>query len=358
MGVCCSFFKWHSTKALQIEELNASNVDSAVLSSCTKWEQVEKALVMLEGFCTTKCEDETVNMANGTKNSFILYSSLHELKLIESPKPKFSNHHIQHENGYIGLGFISHIVNSTRGLVYISDVAAMPDPVIVFGIKPKPMLHTPRLGEIFGYLFQNKYFVRAIRIEYDLQDTLKEEKCTVLLIDIGCKIRIDIDPNFSNLFEVTVEGGKLQSFTKAAHLLNIPPNLCIYDLLHTRVQYKVICNMGEYMIADILASDDPFKQLDEVHFYMFFLCHNLDDTLIKCHKNREAANDAYENSKIDPIDDDWDPNQPESEPSSTQTEFITYGTFYHDSKGNRIIRPWRAAKILNQNPQFKMFCGR
>lgn len=280
---------------MRTEELNKSKnskVDSVLSSLCTKWMQLNEALEILQDVNTTKSNDVAENMANGTVNKFILYSMLDEFKLNDDQNPSIFNINIQRKKGYIGLGFISHILDEKSGFVYILDVLTMPDPVVMFGDKPKPLSHTPRPGELFGYLFQNKYLVRAIRIEYDCsRGTSQKNQYTALLIDIGCKICIDIDSHASHLFEVTDEARKCASFAKAAHLINIPPNVCIYDLLHARVQYKVLCNEGDYMLADILTEGaDPFKQLDEWNFYMYFMGQNLDEMprLIR-NKNRKAV---------------------------------------------------------------------
>lgn len=284
---------------MRTEELNKSKnsqVDSTLSSLCTKWMQLNEALEILQDVNATKCDDVAETMANGTVNKFILYSMLDEFKLNDDQNPSIFNINIQRKKGYIGLGFISHILDEKSGFVYILDVLTMPDPVIMYGDKPKPLSHTPRPGELFGYLFQNKYLVRAIRMEYERsRDMSQKNQYTALLIDIGCKICIDIDSHASHLFEVTEEARKCASFAKAAHLINIPPNVCIYDLLHARVQYKVLCNEGDYMLADILNEGaDPFKQLDQWNFYMYFMGQNLDDMprLIERNKNRKAVFDA------------------------------------------------------------------
>lgn len=277
---------------MPIEKLHEMKADFGLSSSCTKWMQLNEALDMLEDVNTTKCDNEMENMANITTNKFIFYAMIDEFKLNDTPKPTILNIKTRRQNGYTGLGFISHIVNETRGLVYILDVMSMPDALILFGSKPQRLLRTPNPGEIFGYLFQNKFLVRASRVQYEGRETIEKNQYTALLIDIGCKIRIDIDSTAVHLFEVTEEGKRMPSFAKMAYLIEIPSTVCIQDLLHMRIQYKVLCNDGDYMVANVLSEGvSPFEHFNEWNFYMYFIGHILVEMPpIKRNRNRKTVN--------------------------------------------------------------------
>lgn len=189
--------------------------------------------------CINITETDTTN---GTANKLILYSILDEFNLNESQKPQSPNIQVDRKAGYSGLGFISHIANETQGTVYILDVMSMPDPFILFGSTLKPLTHVPLPGEMFAYIYQEKYLFRAIRSAYEYREQNSSKTTNqfgAMLIDIGCMIRVDIKPNYRDLYEVTQAAKIIPAYAKMCHLVQIPTKMSVYDLLHTRVQYKV-----------------------------------------------------------------------------------------------------------------------
>lgn len=283
--------------------------------------QLNEGLEMLDDINIERSDDDIQNMANTTANKFLLYSMLDEFKLNDNPAPTILNVKIQRTKGYVGLGFVSHIFNETRGLVYMLDVMSMPDPSILFGANPKPLMHTPRSGEMFGYLFQNKYLVRATRVQYESNETIDKNQYSAMLMDIGCEIRIDINPNGANLFEVTEEARSTPSFATMINLLNIPTTLTISDLLHLRVQYKVLCNEGGFMLVDILNDGvDPFVHPNDPNLYMYFMQHNLPPN--KRDRKRKAVNLKSRAAQV--------PNDVHESPNSI-TDSQMYGIEKHPS---------------------------
>lgn len=265
-----------------------------VLSSlCTKWMQLNAKLEKID--CINITETDTTN---GTANKLILYSILDEFKLNESQKPQSPNINVDRKTGYSGLGFISHIANETQGTVYILDVMSMPDPFILYGSTLKPLTHVPLPGEMFAYIYQEKYLFRAIRSAYEYRDqnssTTTTNQFGAMLIDIGCVVRVDIKPNYRDLYEVTQAAKIIPAYAKMCHLVQIPPKMSVYDLLHTRIQYKVLCNDGNHMFVNIVnAGVNPFavQQQKEWNFYMYFFGHHLNTVTTS-----KITSDQYHNT--------------------------------------------------------------
>lgn len=227
-----------------------------------------------------KLESIDINdTAKSTANQLVLYSILDEFKLNDSQKPHSPNINVERKSGYIGLGFISHIANESQGTAYVLDVMSMPDPLVMYGSTPKPMTRVPEPGEMFAYVYQEKYLVRAVRLKLEYRDQNSSANLfSAMLIDIGCVVRIESKPNCRDLYEVTKAGKTIPAYAKLCHLVQIPPNKCVVDLLHTRVHYKVILNDGNQMFVNILNEGaNPFaaEQQKEFNFYMYFFGHNV-----------------------------------------------------------------------------------
>lgn len=241
--------------------------------------QLNAGLGKLDCINVTTNPSDVHGTTNGTANKLILYSILDEFKLNESHKPQSPNIDVVRRSGYTGLGFISHIANESQGTVYILDVMSMPDPFILYGSTPKPLERIPMPGEMFAYVYQEKYLVRAIRLAFESRDqSSSTNQFGALLIDIGCVVRIAIKSNYRDLYEVTSIAKITPAYAKLCHLVQIPPKMCVYDLLHTRVHYKVLCNDGNQMFVNIMSGGiNPFavEQQKEWNFYMYFFGHDL-----------------------------------------------------------------------------------
>lgn len=239
--------------------------------------QLNVGLAKIKKIKTNTHSDHAENHVNGTANQFLLYSILDEFQLNDSEKP--TNIHDEHGSDSMRFGFISHIVDVAKGLVYILEESSMPDPIVLYGNAPKRLTGLPMPGEMFAYWYQDKYLVRAIRSEYShCNDATRMNQFSAQLIDIGCVVHIDIKPNFHGLYEVTSAAKIIPSYIKLTHLCDIPNNTCVYDLLHSRVQYKVLHSNNEKMFANILKEVvNPFveKHQKEWNFYNYLLPRNV-----------------------------------------------------------------------------------
>lgn len=266
------------------DQADDSMKDSVLSSLCTKWMQLNVGLKKLDDINTTAHSEDSRYETNGTANKLILYSILDEFKLNDCQKPQPLDINIDRKAGYTGLGFISHIINESSGSVYILDVMSMPDPIALFGSTPKLLTHIPLPGEMFAYVYQEKYLVRAVRLEYECRDRANQQnQFSAMLIDIGCVVHIDVNANFRGLYEVTHQAETIRGYAKLCHLIQIPPKMCIYDLLHKRVHYKIVCNNSNLMFANILNEGvNPFAmEQKQFNFYMYFFGHNLNTTPVK-----------------------------------------------------------------------------
>lgn len=221
-------------------------------------------------------ESHEMAMSAATVNKFIMYSILDEFKLNDSTMPPVlsAGGNSAHKPGYIGTGFISHIENETTGLVYIVDVTRTPDTLVLFGAKPKRLTHLPEYGEIFGYLFKEKYLVRAVRVQYESGvELIQKQQYSAWLMDIGCMVRIDVTPTLCDHYEVTEVAKTTPSYAKHYQLVRIPDRTTVYDLLHSRIQYKMIFSENGLGFANVLSAGvNPFatNQQNEWNFYMHF----------------------------------------------------------------------------------------
>lgn len=236
--------------------------------------QLNVALKKLERINVTTDPKDVQNQTNTTANQMIMYSMLNEFNLNESVKPSnSSNGNVVYHTDYTGLGFISHIVNESSGIVYILDVLSMPDTEILYGVTPKPLTHVPVPGEMFGYVYQENYMVRAVRLDYEPNS---DRQYSALFIDIGCVVRIGIESN--DLYEVTQVAKSIPSYAKMCRLVQVPVNINIFDLLHTRIHYNVLCNDNSLMLIDVVSPGiNPFaiEHQNEWNFYMYFFGNNL-----------------------------------------------------------------------------------
>lgn len=273
------FFQSESVSHVEDKKISISKESSALSAICTKWMQLNVGLERLKNIITTSCENEWHEMTTTTANQMVLYSILDEFNLNDSQKPEFPIDDGIRGPGYTGVGYVSHIVNEASGIVYILDAKSMPDQNTLFGTAPKPLNRLPWPGEMFGYVFKEKYLVRAVRDEYECRDgTHKKNQYNATLIDIGCLVRIDVTPTLHNHFEVTKAAQTMPGFAKMCNLIEIPSNLSYLDLLHTRVGYEVLVIDGTMMVVDILGEGvNPFAldQQNEWNFYKHFLGNHL-----------------------------------------------------------------------------------
>lgn len=286
---------------------------------CTKWMQFNAGLERLDDIHTNSVGDQSQSMTNVTANEFTMYSILDELKLNDSQKPVTPNISVTLEPGYTGIGFISHIENELIGRVYILDIKSMPDSVTLFGAQPKRLTELPKPGEMFGYVFQEKYLVRAERLPFESYAVTNQTKqYSALLIDIGCVVRIDIKPTLHNHYEVTSAAQTIPPFAKFCQLVEIPSKVFLGDLLHTRVQYRVNFRDGELTFVNILRKGvNPFAadQQKEWHFYMYFLGHHMN--ILSSHQNNKKKSADQSTAKLAAVrPSKYDPNlNPFADPS-------------------------------------------
>lgn len=275
-----------SIKSVSLNGSESSDLEVILSALVTKLMQFNAGLKKIERI------NATTNEENGTKNTanqFVLHSILDEFNLTENkPRQTTSNSHVVHTSDYIGNGFISHILNESGGIVYILDANSMPDPMILYGENPKQLSHTPKPGEMFAYIFQEIYLVRAVRLEFECREKNgSKEQFSALLIDIGCVIRINIELNRNGIYEVTEAAKSIPSYAKICRLVHVPKHTNISDLLHTRISYKVICNDNNLMLIDIVrAAINPFEcGQNEWNFYMYFKM-ILPPKIDQCHQNK------------------------------------------------------------------------
>ncbi|XP_031620710.1 uncharacterized protein LOC116339147 isoform X2 [Contarinia nasturtii] len=259
-----------SIKSAQINDLESSKTDVVLSSLCTKWKQFNVGLQKFDRINATTNSNDIQNQTNTTANQLTMYSILDELKLNDSKKPSHTtNGETVRKSDYMGLGFISHIVNESSDILYITDVQSMPDPLILYGAVPKRLTRTPVPGEMFAYVYQEKYMVRAVRLEYEPNSP--DHQYSALFVDIGCVVRISTGPN--ELYEVTQVAKSIPPYAKMCRLIRVPDDKSIFDLLHTRVHYKVICNDNSLMLIDVIGPGvNPFaiEHQNEWNFYMYF----------------------------------------------------------------------------------------
>lgn len=221
-------------------------------------------------------DNEVQKMTTATANKFILYSILDEFQFNDSTMPKVMNggDNIARERGYIGTGFISHIENEMIGLVYIVDAGRAPDTTLFFGSNPNQLAHLPEPGEMFGLLWNEKYLVRAVRIEYESGvDVIQKRQYSAWLMDIGCTVRIDITPTLRDHYEVTEVAKTIPAYAKHFQLAQIPDRTTIYDLLHVRIQYEVLFIENDLGFVNVRrAGANPFAidQQNEWNFFMYY----------------------------------------------------------------------------------------
>lgn len=228
-------------------------------------------------------DNDAQKMTTATGNKFVMYSILDEFKFNDSTAPKanesYGGGNIERERGYTGTGFISHIENEMTGLVYMVDACRTPDPVVLFGVKPQQLTKQPEPGEMFGFLWNEKYLVRAVRVEYESGvDVIQMRQYSAWLMDIGCSVRIDVKPTLRDHYEVTDMAKTIPAYAKRVQLAQIPDRTTVYDLLHVRIQYEVLFTENDLGFVNVRrAGANPFAidQQNEWNFFMYFIGHHL-----------------------------------------------------------------------------------
>lgn len=272
---------------LRTDKLEKSKtLDFALSSLCTKLMQLNAGMERLDDISINAMGNRMQNMTTATANKFIMHSILDEFNLNDSemPAPKRSidiarDHQNNNNNNKSSvdnrIGFISHIVSETMGSVYILDVQRMPDPLVLFGCEPKRLTAMPAPGEMFGYVFQEKYLVRAIRQTYESEaELLLNNQFSAQLIDIGCVVRINVKPLPRSLYRVNEGAKSIPAYATLCRLVEIPDKMTIYDLLHTRIQYNVLFVYdGMTYVAIPRTGINPFDtaQQNEWNFYKYFI---------------------------------------------------------------------------------------
>ncbi|XP_031617924.1 uncharacterized protein LOC116337468 [Contarinia nasturtii] len=312
-----------SIKPMQFNDSDSTKFEVVLSSLCTKFMQLNADLKKIERINTTPIGK---NDAQNTENLLILYSMLDEFNLNESEKPpQTSNGHVVYTSNYTGLGYISHIVNESAGIVYILDENSMPDQLILYGATPKPLTHTPEPGQMFAYFYQEKYMVRAVRLEYECREkNSSKQQYGALLIDIGCVIQIASQQ--CGIYEVTDAAKLIPPYAKMSRLVHVPDNHSICDLLHTLVKYKIICNDKNLMLVNIISAGvNPFaiEQQNKWNFYKYFF----GNSMLKPQKYDEYCHDKIEKKPSQSL---TTPQPPPTPPPRTMPPSTRVSAKQHD----------------------------
>lgn len=235
--------------------------------------------------CLQKVKEVDLNtkkmIENATINQFISYSITDEI----TTAPRNENRSIQNnivteplqlESGYVGELYVTNIVDQLGGICYIIDANSMPNTEMLFGLKPKLLKRLPKPDEIFGYFYLDKCMFRARR---DTDGIIVNGQFKAVLIDIGCKIDINIENNLHHFFEVTDNGKHLSSFARKCQVFLLPENLSLDNLLHQRVCYKVLCveNGSNMVYINILEFNKARGDNDSENVQFTFFSHFLID---------------------------------------------------------------------------------
>lgn len=235
--------------------------------------QLNTGIEHLDDLNLEASEDEMENMMNATANQMKLYSLLDEFNLNDSQRPSIVNTDVNLKKGYIGCGFVSHVVNENCGTVYVLDERAMPDLSVLFGSALQPLNHTPNPGEMFAYIFHEKYLVRAVRMENDCYDhTIPEHQFSARLIDIGCTVRVDKNSEAHSFYQITHTACLIPPLAMMCGVI-LTPDMRISDLLHHRITYEIRFNDNNMIFINIMCSDpSPFEasQQNDWNFYKYF----------------------------------------------------------------------------------------
>lgn len=209
-----------------------------------------------------------------TNALFLQYAMLNEMKtvqhtsIIEPARTSLDSKHF--ELSQTGYAYITHITDELLGYCNIIDVDSMPKLKYFFTVDQPPMTSLPNPGEMFGYLYQGKFMVRAIRTDkYDPRPTINGYRA--YLIDVGCSIQIDIANSLSHHFMLSGEIQDVPGLAKKCQLLNLPESLNVFDLLHTRIQYEVLSNYGQSILINVLNVKNGEQMYEEPNFYTYFL---------------------------------------------------------------------------------------
>lgn len=199
-----------------------------------------------------KCDD----FDDVTADRFLQYLLIDEMKE--------NDHNIQvagskpfsitlYERGYVGYAFVSHLIDPVRGLCCIIDCEAMPILKSLFNQQLQPLEQIPEPREKFAYLYKDTILFRAIRCDEFAPYT--EGKFEILLIDIGCKIKVDINKSKRQFFVLCHTAKSISSYMRKCQIVNMPCDLNTLDLLHARIQYKIIFNDGKTVYINVLAEN-------------------------------------------------------------------------------------------------------
>lgn len=209
-----------------------------------------------------------------TENQFLKYSIIDEMTrsdytLIPEPSTIWDQD-IRYETNHIGFAFVSHIIDELGGQCFIIDVALMPKVRGIIDTQLKPIEHVPQPRQMFIYLYQEKFLLRAIRL--DEFPPYSDDTFEAQLVDIGCKITIKIEKFKRNAFMLKDESIAIPKFVQKCQVLQIPNGLCMFDLLHARVEYKVLCRYDDLIFIDVLRKDSEefYKKNAVPDFYSYF----------------------------------------------------------------------------------------
>lgn len=216
-----------------------------------------------------------VNLLNdpdmSTDNHFLQYFFLNEMKrpehhiLIESPAVMTDT--VYYGTDRIGLAFVTHIADELRGICYIIDVMSMNKLHGLFGDALLPLEDLPEPQQMFTYLYHEKFLLRAVRI--DQFDTQPSTVFQAYLIDVGCTITIDFVKCKRNHFMLANEVAAIPGLARKCQILNMPIDSNILDLLHERIEYKILLNDDENIFINVLKISHFDKRKGEPNFYSY-----------------------------------------------------------------------------------------
>lgn len=222
---------------------------------------LEKACKLLmrinSGFSKVKQFNGKYDDSDGvTADRFLQYLIIDEMKE--------NDHNIQvaesmslsnslYKQGYVGDAFVTHLIDQVRGLCYIIDCESMQKLKGLFNQQLHPLEHLPKPREQFAYLYEDSILFRAIRCDEFAPYT--EGKFEIFLNDIGCKIKVDINKSKRHFFMLSGTVKSVSDYIRKCQIVNMPRDLNTLDLLHARIQYKIIFNDGETVYINVLAQN-------------------------------------------------------------------------------------------------------
>lgn len=172
-----------------------------------------------------------------------------------------------YDDGYIGLGFVSHISDVKNSICFILDVDRMPDSMLFYGSHLKPLNRLPETGEIFAYHLNQKFLFRAIRCATSESEAIAAGRYQYYakFIDVGSTMWIDTTNGFHNHYELDESVQQIPGFALKCQIVQMPTNYNLLNILHDKVSFRILKIGNSIVYVELLSqSTNPFLCLDEV----------------------------------------------------------------------------------------------